>query len=64
MSQATGDPGSRQAQSLDEINVVVCGVNNSQQLREIFVAATNGLKITSPEQFGLQDEILLNPALW
>jgi len=51
-------------QSLDEINVVVCGVNNSQQLREIFVAATNGLKITSPEQFGLQDEILLNPALW
>ncbi len=53
----------RYANSLDEIDRVVVGVDSVMQLNEI-LAATNGVLDTLPAFKPLQDERLINPASW
>ena len=49
---------------LKEIDVVLCGVNNLSQLVEIYQAAVNNKQVKNPEQYRIENENILNPALW
>lgn len=49
--------------ALDEIDVVICGVNNHQQLKELCAASARHTPIDL-RQFALDDEMILNPSKW
>ncbi|MUG97027.1 aryl-alcohol dehydrogenase [Scytonema sp. UIC 10036] len=51
---------------LTDIDVVLVGINNHQQLKEIFLASTDSCPISSQEfaQFALTDKFILNPGYW
>lgn len=49
--------------ALSEVDVVLCGLNNLQQLQGICTAATQYAKNNFSE-FALSDEKILNPSLW
>ncbi len=53
------------ALSLQELDVILCGVNNLQHLIEIVSVAQN-IKVDPAEfaQFSMRDEMMINPALW
>lgn len=48
---------------LDEIDVVICGVNNHQQLEELCTAATP-LPAVDFHDFAINDDLILNPSKW
>ncbi|MDA8226439.1 MAG: aldo/keto reductase [Desulfitobacterium hafniense] len=48
----------------DEVDSVVCGVNNCQQLSEICQQIKQPMSFEGFEQFALDDENILNPAKW
>ncbi len=50
--------------SLDEVDVVLCGVNNLQQLKEIMLATNVQINTQDFSCFALQDEAAINPARW
>ena len=47
-----------------EIDCVICGVNNRQQLREICEAARVETQPEEYVQFAIENEAMVNPALW
>ena len=49
---------------LQEIDQVICGVNNAQQLREICEAAQVEVDSNELAEFALADESIVNPSLW
>lgn len=50
--------------NLEQVDVVLCGVNNSRQLQDICGVAKKKLMIDNFKQFAVQDECMLNPSLW
>lgn len=48
---------------LDEIDVVICGVNNHQQLEEL-CTATTPLPAFDFHDFAINDDLILNPSKW
>lgn len=48
---------------LDEIDVVICGVNNHQQLEEL-CTATTPLPAMDFHDFAINDDLILNPSKW
>jgi aryl-alcohol dehydrogenase-like predicted oxidoreductase len=48
---------------LDEVDAVICGVNNHQQLEEL-CAATTRLQTMDFHQFAIDDDSILNPSKW
>tara|TARA_B100001063_G_scaffold227447_1_gene237928 strand:- start:3245 stop:4102 length:858 start_codon:yes stop_codon:yes gene_type:complete len=50
--------------SIDEVDKVVVGVNNEQQLNEILSCLTSSLSNIDLSEFSLPDERFINPALW
>lgn len=48
---------------LDEIDVVICGVNNHHQLEEL-CSATIPLESIDFSQFAINDDLILNPSKW
>jgi len=48
---------------LDEIDTIICGVNNLNQLKEL-LTATSPLPIMDFYQFAVSDELILNPSKW
>lgn len=48
---------------LDEIDVVICGVNNHQQLEEL-CAATTPIPAINFFDFAIYDDLILNPSKW
>lgn len=52
------------ALSLDEIDVILCGVNNLKQLQEVARIATKTYDSSIFAELGNNDPALLNPALW
>ena len=49
--------------SIEELDKVLVGVNNMQQLQEIISASKKKIKIGLPS-FNINDDNLLNPSLW
>jgi len=49
---------------LQEIDQVICGVNNAQQLREICEAAQVEVDSNELAEFAITDESIVNPSLW
>lgn len=49
---------------IPEIDVVLCGVNNHLQLKEICGCLDQRLAIEMPEDFSIHDGKILNPAHW
>ncbi|WP_239618839.1 aldo/keto reductase [Cohnella mopanensis] len=49
---------------LPEIDAFVCGVNRSEQLRQLIACAANRSKGLDFSQFASTDSTLLNPSLW
>lgn len=52
------------ANSLDEVDVIICGVNNAAQLAEICDASAMKGKRLDYSAFAINDEKILNPANW
>lgn len=50
--------------SLDEVDVVLCGVNNLQQLKEIIAAAKVEINRDEFSRFAVNDEAMINPVNW
>jgi aryl-alcohol dehydrogenase-like predicted oxidoreductase len=50
--------------SLDEVDSVICGVNNIEQLKEIVMASSLQVDTSDFLQFSIQDEMILNPSRW
>ena len=48
---------------LDEVDTVICGVNNHQQLEELCVAATS-FHAMDFQDYAITDESILNPSRW
>jgi aryl-alcohol dehydrogenase-like predicted oxidoreductase len=49
---------------LPEVDTILVGVNNLQQLTEIFTAAECKFDTDYLKAFAVEDEALINPALW
>ncbi len=49
---------------LTEIDRIICGVNNAQQLRDICDAASVELDCSEFAEFAIGEEAIVNPALW
>lgn len=49
---------------LTEIDQIICGVNNAQQLRDICDAASIELDCGEFAEFAIGEEAIVNPALW
>lgn len=49
---------------LPEIDRLICGVNNHQQLEEICAAAQTRIRREDYAEFAIADEAVVNPALW
>lgn len=50
--------------NISEIDHVICGANNHQQLREICAAAQVEVRCKDYADFAIMDEAITNPALW
>jgi aryl-alcohol dehydrogenase-like predicted oxidoreductase len=50
--------------NIPEIDHIICGVNNQQQLREICAAAKVELSCADYADYAIADESIVNPALW
>lgn len=50
--------------AISEIDYVVCGVNNRQQLIEICAAAQTKIRYEDFADFAVMEEAIVNPALW
>lgn len=50
--------------NIPEIDQVICGVNNCQQLREICAAVQVKVRCEDYADFAVMDEAIVNPALW
>lgn len=50
--------------NIPEIDQVICGVNNRQQLREICAAVQVKVRCEDYADFAVMDEAIVNPALW
>lgn len=50
--------------NVPEIDHVICGVNNHQQLQEICAAAQVKVRCEDYAAFAIMDEAIVNPALW
>ena len=50
--------------SMPEIDQIICGVNNSQQLQEICAVAQAEVRREDYAGFAIKDEAIVNPALW
>lgn len=50
--------------NIPEIDQVICGVNNRQQLREICAAVQVKVRSEDYADFAVMDEAIVNPALW
>lgn len=51
-------------QGLSEVDVMVCGVNNRNQLKEIIHCMNNQTLNIDFSRFAIQDEMILNPSNW
>lgn len=51
-------------QALEEVDVVICGVNDHRQLESLCKAAGAESRIDDYDRFALDDETFLNPANW
>lgn len=49
---------------LEEVDAVICGVNDHRQLEELCVAAGAGAAVADFGRFALDDERFINPANW
>jgi aryl-alcohol dehydrogenase-like predicted oxidoreductase len=50
--------------SVDEIDIALCGVNDSAQLRQISAAAGKAVALGDGAGFAVREEAFLNPANW
>ncbi|NWF37920.1 aryl-alcohol dehydrogenase [Mariprofundus sp. NF] len=50
--------------ALDEVDSVICGVNNLDQLKEIVMASSLEVDVSDFFQFSIQDDRVLNPSRW
>ncbi len=51
-------------EDIPEIDCVICGINNHQQLQEICMAAQIKVKHEDYAQFAIENELILNPSNW
>ncbi|MCL4439981.1 MAG: aryl-alcohol dehydrogenase, partial [Firmicutes bacterium] len=49
---------------LEEIDVVICGVNNHRQLQELTAQTQKPVDRKKFSRFAVTDEDILNPSLW
>jgi len=50
--------------ALDEVDSVICGVNNLGQLKEIVTASSAEVDVSGFSRFSIEDDRILNPSRW